>query len=113
MVVDKRSLRNLSQYDVQISASLYTSYYFELRTLCEKAEREFTLKPLTEQQVAVPITSHDDAPGCHMPSQAQSVNCCAAFGFADSFRSENAGLAVTEELAISRSHSFLSEIMIV
>ena len=26
------------------------SYYFELRTLCEKAERTFPLKPLSEEQ---------------------------------------------------------------
>ena len=38
------------QYNVSISASLYASYYFELRTLCEKAERAFTLKPLSEEQ---------------------------------------------------------------
>jgi len=40
----------LIQYDMHITASLYTSYYFELRTLCEKAERPFSLKPLSEQQ---------------------------------------------------------------
>ena len=38
------------QYNVSISASLYASYYFELRTLCEKAERTFSLKPLSEEQ---------------------------------------------------------------
>ena len=37
------------QYNVSISASLYASYYFELRTLCEKAERTFSLKPLSEE----------------------------------------------------------------
>ena len=37
------------QYNVYISASLYASYYFELRTLCEKAERSFTLKPLSDE----------------------------------------------------------------
>lgn len=38
------------QYNVSISASLYASYYFELRTLCEKADRSFSLKPLTDEQ---------------------------------------------------------------
>lgn len=40
----------LIEYNVSITASLYASYYFELRTLCEKAERDFTLKPLSEDQ---------------------------------------------------------------
>jgi len=39
------------QYNVTISASLYASYYFELRTLCEKAERTFTLKSLSETEL--------------------------------------------------------------
>ena len=39
------------QYNVSISASLYASYYFELRTLCEKAERNFSLKPLSDEEV--------------------------------------------------------------
>ncbi len=34
------------QYNVSISASLYASYYFELRTLCEKKEATFNMKPL-------------------------------------------------------------------
>ena len=40
----------LIDYNVSITSSLYASYYFELRTLCEKAERDFTLKPLSEEQ---------------------------------------------------------------
>lgn len=37
---------------MSVSASLYASYYFELRTLCEKAEGErgFDFKPLSEAQ---------------------------------------------------------------
>jgi len=46
----ERQFLELVQYNVSITASLYASYYFELRTLCEKAERTFTLKPLTEEQ---------------------------------------------------------------
>lgn len=47
--LEKQFLEML-QYNVSISASLYASYYFELRTLCEKAERQFSLKPLSEEQ---------------------------------------------------------------
>ena len=43
-----RQFLQLIDFNVSISASLYASYYFELRTLCEKAERDFTLKPLSE-----------------------------------------------------------------
>jgi len=46
----EKQLLSLLEYNVSISASLYASYYFELRTLCEKAERPFTLKPLSEEQ---------------------------------------------------------------
>ena len=34
------------QYNVSISASLYASYYFELRTLCEKKNATLNMKPL-------------------------------------------------------------------
>lgn len=47
--LEKKFLQ-LIDFNVSISASLYASYYFELRTLCEKAEREFTLKPLSEER---------------------------------------------------------------
>ncbi len=50
--LEKRFLE-LIQYNVSISASLYASYYFELRTLCEKADRAFTLKPLSDEQQGV------------------------------------------------------------
>jgi len=46
----EKAFLEMIKYNVSISASLYASYYFELRTLCEKAERTFSLKPLTEQQ---------------------------------------------------------------
>ena len=45
----EKQFLELLQYNVSISASLYASYYFELRTLCEKAERDFSLKPLSEE----------------------------------------------------------------
>ena len=46
----EKQFLELVQYNVSISASLYASYYFELRTLCEKAERPFNLKPLSKEQ---------------------------------------------------------------
>jgi len=46
----EKQFLELIQYNVYISSSLYASYYFELRTLCEKAERNFTLKPLSDEQ---------------------------------------------------------------
>ena len=48
----RRQFLELIEYNVSVSASLYASYYFELRTLCEKAEGErgVTFKPLSEAQ---------------------------------------------------------------
>lgn len=46
----EKKFLELIEYNVSINSSLYASYYFELRTLCEKAERDFTLKPLSEEQ---------------------------------------------------------------
>merc|ERR1719487_582900 len=46
----EKKFLELIEYNVSITASLYASYYFELRTLCEKAERDFMLKPLSEEQ---------------------------------------------------------------
>ena len=43
----EKKFLELIEYNVSITSSLYASYYFELRTLCEKAERDFTLKPLS------------------------------------------------------------------
>ena len=42
----------LIEYNVSVTASLYASYYFELRTLCERndGERDFSIKPLSEAQ---------------------------------------------------------------
>jgi len=45
----EKKFLELLEYNVSITASLYASYYFELRTLCEKSERSFTLKPLSEE----------------------------------------------------------------
>ena len=55
----EKQFLEMIQYNVSISASLYASYYFELRTLCEKAERSFTLKPLSEQAVRRPPQRDD------------------------------------------------------
>jgi len=46
----EKKFLELIEYNVSITASLYASYYFELRTLCEKAERDFLFKPLSEEQ---------------------------------------------------------------
>jgi hypothetical protein len=46
----RRQFLKLIDFNVSITASLYASYYFELRTLCEKAELGFTFKPLSEAQ---------------------------------------------------------------
>ena len=56
----RRQFLELIEYNVSVSASLYASYYFELRTLCEKAEGErgVTFKPLSEaQQRKLELTS--------------------------------------------------------
>jgi len=45
----EKKFLELLEYNVSITASLYASYYFELRTLCEKSERAFSLKPLSEE----------------------------------------------------------------
>jgi len=47
----ERRFLELLEYNVSITASMYASYYFELRTLCEKSERSLTLKPLTDEGV--------------------------------------------------------------
>ena len=53
-----RQFLELIDFNVSITASLYASYYFELRTLCEKAERGFTFKPLSDaQQAKLELTS--------------------------------------------------------
>ena len=46
----EKAFLEMLQYNVSITTSLYASYYFELRTLCEREQRSFTLKPLTEEQ---------------------------------------------------------------
>ena len=56
----EKAFLDLIEYNVSITASLYASYYFELRTLCEKAEGErgVTFKPLSEaQQRKLELTS--------------------------------------------------------
>jgi len=42
----EKKFLELIDYDVSISASLYASYYFQLRTLCQRVDREFALKPM-------------------------------------------------------------------
>ena len=48
----EKKFLELIDYDVSISASLYASYYFQLRTLCQRVDREFTLKPMDIEAAA-------------------------------------------------------------
>lgn len=50
--LEKQFLQKL-QYNVSITASLYASYYFELRTLCEKKDASFTMRPLANNEAKV------------------------------------------------------------
>lgn len=74
----ERQFLELIQYNVSITASLYASYYFELRTLCERDERSFTLKPLSEEQLkGIGVCRSTDM----LPFQAYScvwAQCCLA-----------------------------------
>ena len=42
----------LIDYDVSISSSLYASYYFQLRTLCQRENRSFSLAPMNVETAA-------------------------------------------------------------
>jgi len=42
----------LIDYDVSITASLYASYYFQLRTLCQRVDKDFSLKPMDVDSAA-------------------------------------------------------------
>jgi len=42
----EKKFLELIDYDVSISSSLYASYYFQLRTLCQRENRSFSLKPM-------------------------------------------------------------------
>ena len=48
----EKKFLELIDYDVSISASLYASYYFQLRTLCQRENREFHLKPMDVETAA-------------------------------------------------------------
>ena len=48
----EKKFLELIDYDVSISASLYASYYFQLRTLCQRVDREFSLKPMDLETAA-------------------------------------------------------------
>jgi len=49
--IEKKFLE-LIDYDVSITASMYASYYFQLRTLCQRVDREFSLKPMEAASAA-------------------------------------------------------------
>lgn len=42
----EKKFLELIDYDVSVNSSLYASYYFQLRTLCQRENREFTLQPM-------------------------------------------------------------------
>jgi len=48
----EKKFLELIDYDVSITASLYASYYFQLRTLCQRVDREFSLKPMEVEAAA-------------------------------------------------------------
>ena len=48
----EKKFLELIEFDVSITASLYASYYFQLRTLCQRVDREFSLKPMDIETAA-------------------------------------------------------------
>jgi len=48
----EKKFLGLIDYDVSITASLYASYYFQLRTLCQRVDRELSLKPMDVEAAA-------------------------------------------------------------
>jgi len=48
----EKKFLELVDFDVSISASLYASYYFQLRTLCQRVDREFSLRPMDIEAAA-------------------------------------------------------------
>ena len=84
------------QYNVSISASLYASYYFELRTLCEKAERTFSLKPLTEEQQLLIFSGERNHPNWRrlqfvLPIQLYLLRAAAMCAFVSLLESQQPG----------------------
>jgi len=49
----ERKFLELIDFDVSVNTSLYASYYFQLRTLCQRENREFTLKPMDASTAAI------------------------------------------------------------
>merc|ERR1719198_2902957 len=48
----ERKFLELIEYDVSVSTSLYASYYFQLRTLCHRENRSFSLAPMDLESAA-------------------------------------------------------------
>jgi hypothetical protein len=48
----EKKFLGLIDYDVSITGSLYASYYFQLRTLCQRVDREFSVKPIDTETAA-------------------------------------------------------------
>jgi hypothetical protein len=45
----EKVILNLLQFNVSLKASLYAKYYFELRSLAEKTELQFSIEPLSKE----------------------------------------------------------------
>ena len=48
----EKKFLELIDFDVSISASIYASYFFQLRTLCQRVDRDFTLQPMDVDSAA-------------------------------------------------------------
>ena len=49
----EKKFLELIGYDVSVNSSLYASYHFQLRTLCQKSHHGFSLKPMEPSVAAM------------------------------------------------------------
>ena len=77
----EKKFLEMVDYDVSISASLYASYYFQLRTLCQRVDREFTLK-MIDVETAAKLEARGSAHTAKLkqtaPRKNQSLNAISA-----------------------------------